>query len=49
MAGGPLHDWRTGNNTQHTMVALLRQSIFSRLAGCEDTNDAERLSVDPTM
>ena len=31
------------------MVALMRQSIFSRLAGYEDTNDAERLSIDPTM
>ena len=31
------------------MVALMRQSIFSRLADYEDTNDAERLSVDPSL
>ena len=31
------------------MVVLMRQWLFSRLAGYEDTNDAERLSVDPTM
>ena len=31
------------------MMALLRQSVFSRLAGYEDTNDEERLSVDPAM
>jgi len=49
MVEGLLQDWRTGKNAQHTMVGLLRQSVFGRLAGYEDTNDAERLSVDPTM
>jgi len=49
MANDVFEDRRTGRNTQHSMVALMRQSVFSRLAGYEDTNDAERLSVDPTM
>src|ERR1700685_4564609 len=40
-----LSDGRTGKNTQHSMVALMRQSIFSALAGCADNNDGERLSV----
>ena len=31
------------------MTALLRQSIYSRFAGYEDVNDAERLSADLVM
>ena len=44
-----LSDQRTGRNIQHAMATLLRQSIYSRLAGYEDVNDAERLSVDPVL
>src|SRR5712691_11602231 len=47
--GERLADARTGKNRQHLLVGLLRQSVFGRLAGYEDVNDAERLCHDPAM
>jgi len=44
-----LRDSRGGRNVQHEIVPLLRQSVYSRLAGYEDTNDAVRLARDPAM
>jgi Transposase DDE domain group 1 len=38
-----------GKNSQLPLADLLRQSVYSRLAGYEDMNDAERLSQDPTF
>jgi hypothetical protein len=48
-AGETLTDARTGKNGRHALVGLLRQSVFGRLAGYEDVNDAERLRHDPAM
>ena len=49
MADEVLTELRTGWNVQHSMRALLRQSVYSRLAGYDDLNDAERLAIDPVM
>jgi hypothetical protein len=49
LAGDVLADTRTGRNGRHALVGLLRQSVFGRLAGYEDVNDAERLRHDTAM
>src|SRR6202162_5543984 len=49
MAGEMLADARTGKNGRHALIGLLRQSVFGRLAGYADVNDAERLRHDPAM
>lgn len=42
-------DSRRGRNTQLARADLLRQSVYSRIAGYEDVDDAERLWQDPTF
>src|SRR5271165_7593160 len=49
LAGAALSECRRGRNTRHLLAGLLRQSVFGRLAGYEDVNDADRLAHDPAM
>ena len=49
LAGSVLADNRTGRNSRHSLIAQFRQSVFGRLAGYEDVNDADRLGHDPAM
>jgi hypothetical protein len=44
-----LTDSRRGKNTQLPLADLFRQSVYRRIAGYEDVNDAERLAQDPTF
>jgi hypothetical protein len=49
IAGGVLTDSRRGKNGRHGLVGQFRQSVFGRLGGYDDVNDADRLSRDPVM
>ena len=40
---------RRGGNKRFPLAVLPRQSLYSRLAGYEDLNDAARVSADPTF
>ena len=40
---------RRGKNIQYDLVTLLRQSVYSRLSGYEDTHDANRVAIDPVF
>src|SRR3954470_17199502 len=48
-AAAPMQDQRTGQDSRHSLTALLRQSLYSRLAGYEDLDDADRFRLDPAM
>jgi hypothetical protein len=49
IAGAALSERRHGKNTRHMLTGLFRQSVFGRLAGYEDVNDADRLAHDPAV
>ena len=49
IAGAIFQDSRTGKNGWHGMTGQFRQSLFGRVGGYEDVNDAERLGRDPAM
>ncbi len=49
MAGHEPVDPRTGKDGRHAMTGLFRRSVFGRLGGHEDVNDADRPGCDPAM
>lgn len=49
LASAALRDSRRGKNTVHRLGGLFRQSVYGRLAGYEDVNDADLLAIDPVM
>ena len=49
VAGDIFQDSHTGKNGWHGMAGQFRQSVFGRLGGYEEVNDADRLGRDPAM
>jgi len=49
IAGDVFQDNRIGKNGWHELMGLFRQSVFGRVGGYEDVNDAGRLGHDPAM
>ena len=49
VAGDLFQDSRTGKNGRHGITGQFRQSVFGRLGGYEDVNDADRHGRDPAM
>ena len=49
LASAALCDSRRGKNTVHRLDGQFRQSVYGRLAGHEDVNDADRLALDPVI
>ncbi len=49
IAGDTLTDTRRGKNGRHGLVGQFRQSVFGRLGGYDDVNDADRLGRDPAL
>jgi len=49
LASSALCESRRGKNTVLWLDGLFRQSVYGRLAGYEDVNDAGQLALDPVM
>jgi hypothetical protein len=47
IAGDALTDIRREKNGRHGLVGQFRQSVFGRLGGYDDVNDADRQGRDP--
>ena len=47
LASAALRETHRGKNTVHRLDGLFWQSVYGRLAGYEDVNDADRLALDP--